>query len=102
MDSGEIRLMASSILISPRPASKDLLKQVGGMGKKVTWQVTGTAVFENRIWAARVAPVPETEKYYTNDQTPFVVLAVTERYRCYRGDQDSELAACSSRKSLHL
>jgi hypothetical protein len=76
IDTGEIRLMASSILISPRPASTSLLNQVGGFGKKVTWQVTGTAVFEGRIWAARVAPVPETEKYYTKDQTPLVVLAV--------------------------
>ena len=76
IDSGEIRFMASSILISPRPASRGLLVQVGGLGKKVTWQVTGTAVFEGRIWAARVAPVPETEKHYTNDQTPFVVLAL--------------------------
>ena len=76
IDSGEIRFMASSILISPRPAPRSLLTQVGGMGKKVTWQVTGTSVFEGRIWAARVAPVPETEKYYTNDHTPFVVLAL--------------------------
>jgi HAD domain family 1 in Swiss Army Knife RNA repair proteins len=76
IDTGEIRLMASSILISPRPAPRSLLNQVGGFGKKVTWQVTGTAVFEGRIWAARLAPVPETEKYYTPDQNPFVVLAL--------------------------
>jgi len=81
IDSGEIRLMASSILISPRPASRSILHQVGGIGKKVTWQVTGTSVFEGRIWAARVAPVPETEKHYTNDQTPFVVLALRQGTR---------------------
>lgn len=76
IDTGDVRLMAASILISASPASRHVLNQVGGKGKKLTWQVTGTSVFEGRIWAARVAPVPETENYYTKDQTPLVVLAL--------------------------
>ncbi|ERF68884.1 hypothetical protein EPUS_04536 [Endocarpon pusillum Z07020] len=81
IDSSDIRLMANSILIAPRPPNRQTLDKVGGKGKKVTWQVTGTAVFENKIWAARVAPVPETEKYYTNDPVPVVVLAVRKGAR---------------------
>ncbi len=81
IDSSDVRLMANSILIAPRPPNRQTLDKVGGKGKKVTWQVTGTAVFENKIWAARVAPVPETEKYYTNDPVPVVVLAVRKGAR---------------------
>lgn len=46
------------------------------MGSKTTWEVTGTAVFENKIWAACVQPVPATKKYYTENPVPIVVLAL--------------------------
>lgn len=81
IDSSDIRLMANSILIAPRPPNRQTLDKVGGKGKKVTWQVTGTAVLENKIWAVRVAPVPESERYYTNDPVPIVVLAVRKGAR---------------------
>lgn len=81
IDSSEIRLMANSILIAPRPPNRQLLDKVGGKGKKLKWQVAGTAVFENKIWAARVVPIPEAEKYYTNDPVPVVVLAVRKGAR---------------------
>ncbi|KIV82141.1 hypothetical protein PV11_04269 [Exophiala sideris] len=80
IDSGEVRLLASSILITPYVPRKDVLKKVGGYGKKVTWQVTGYARFEDRIWAARVAPVAETQ-IYTQDPTPLVVLAIRKGSR---------------------
>ena len=80
-DSNDLKYMANSILISPRPASKTLLDKVGGMGKKLTWQVTGTGVFENRVWAARLAPVPYTEKFHTENPEPVVVLAVRKGAR---------------------
>lgn len=73
--------MANSILITPRPAPRSILDRVGGMGKKVTWQVTGTAVFENKVWAARVEPTSPTERYYTENPSPIVVLALRKGAR---------------------
>jgi len=80
IDSGEVRLLASSILIAPFYPRKDLIKKVGGRGKKVTWQVTGFTKYEDRIWAVRVAPVSETQ-IYTQDPTPLVVLAIRKGSR---------------------
>ncbi|KAI9797239.1 MAG: hypothetical protein M1835_001595 [Candelina submexicana] len=77
----EVKILANNILITPRPCPKSILDKVGGIGKKFTWQVTGTAVFENKIWAARVSPVPETERYYTENPVPMVVLAVRKGAR---------------------
>ena len=81
IDSGDVRYMANSILITPRPAPRSILDRVGGMGKKVTWQVTGTAVFENKVWAARVEPTSSNEKYYTENPSPVVVLALRKGAR---------------------
>lgn len=81
IDSGDLKLLASSILISPKPAPRHILDKVGGKGKKVTWQVTGVAKFEDRIWAARVEPVSEKERIHTQDPTPFVVLALRKGTR---------------------
>ncbi|RKF64894.1 putative tat pathway signal sequence protein [Erysiphe neolycopersici] len=72
----EVKIFANNILISSRPASDSILERVGGMGNKISWEVTGTAVFENKIWAARVRPVPGTRKYYTENSVPIVVLAL--------------------------
>lgn len=80
IDNGEVRFMASSILITPFYPRKDILNKVGGRGKKVTWQVTGVAKFEDRIWAARVSAVGETQ-IYTQDHTPTVVLAIRKGSR---------------------
>ncbi|KAE8351254.1 hypothetical protein BDV28DRAFT_158920 [Aspergillus coremiiformis] len=80
-DSNELKYMANSILITPRPAPRSILDKVGGLGKKLSWQITGTAVFEHRVWAARLTPVPATEKYYTENPHPVVVLAVRKGAR---------------------
>lgn len=80
-DSNEMKYMANSILISPRPASRSILDKVGGMGKKLRWTVTGTGVFENKIWAARVLPVSGSERYHTENRVPFVVLAMRKGAR---------------------
>ncbi|KIV96152.1 hypothetical protein PV10_00055 [Exophiala mesophila] len=80
IDSGEVRLFASSILIAPYYPKQDLVTKVGGRGKKVTWQVTGVAKYEDRIWAARVAPVTETP-IVTQDPVPLVVLAMRKGSR---------------------
>ncbi|KIW15087.1 hypothetical protein PV08_07874 [Exophiala spinifera] len=80
IDSGEVRLLASSILIAPFIPKKSLVKKVGGRGKKVTWQVTGFTKYDDRIWAARVAPVSETQ-IVTQDPIPLVVLAIRKGSR---------------------
>ena len=80
IDNGEVRLLASSILITPYYPRNDILKRVGGRGKKVTWQVTGIAKHGDSIWAARVSPVNETN-IYTQDPTPVVVLAIRKGAR---------------------
>ncbi|KAJ5469673.1 hypothetical protein N7539_009291 [Penicillium diatomitis] len=74
-DSRDLKYMANSILISPRPATPATLNQVGGKGKKVTWQVTGLGVFDHKVWAARVAPVPSTEPVHAENSPPSIVLA---------------------------
>ena len=73
IDSSDVRLMANSILISPHRPSPTMLDRVGGKGKHMTWQVTGVACLENRIWAAKVQKVGEG-KVYTHDPNPVVVL----------------------------
>lgn len=71
----EVKMLANSILITPRPAPPSILDKVGGIGAKMMWRVTGTSCLENRVWAARVQPAVPGTKIYTENQTPFVVLA---------------------------
>lgn len=81
MPDSELKFLANNVLITPRPCQNSILEKVGGMGSKTTWQVTGTAVFENKIWAARVRPVPETTKYYTENPVPIIVLVLRKGAR---------------------
>ena len=76
MPDTEMKFLANNVLITPRPCPASILEKVGGMGSTTTWQVTGTAVFENKIWAACVQPVPHNKKYYTENPVPIVVLAL--------------------------
>ncbi|KKY27324.1 putative tat pathway signal sequence [Phaeomoniella chlamydospora] len=82
VDTGEIKLLASSILISPRPIDQvpsSILSKAGGIGKKVLWQVTGTGILDNKVWAARLLPIGlrNGETIHTMDGgTPVCVLAV--------------------------
>ncbi|KAJ6157802.1 hypothetical protein N7470_005394, partial [Penicillium chermesinum] len=80
-ESNDLRYMANNILIVPRPASQSVLAKAGGMGKKVTWKVTGTAAYENRVFAARVEPVPSTEQYFSENDPPLIVLAARKGAR---------------------
>ncbi|KAL2356121.1 hypothetical protein BJ546DRAFT_969959 [Cryomyces antarcticus] len=73
---GEVRFLANNILITPRPAPKSILDKVGGIGNKVTWRVTGTAVLEGKLWAAKVQPVSDLVSYYSENPTPTIVLAL--------------------------
>jgi hypothetical protein len=81
MPDTEMKFLANNVLITPRPCPDSILEKVGGMGSKTTWEVVGTAVYENKIWAASVRPVPESKKYYTENPVPIVVLALRKGAR---------------------
>jgi hypothetical protein len=72
----ELKHHANNILITPKSCPPHILKKVGGIGARMTWEVTGTACLDNSIWAASVAPVPSTAKYHTDNPIPLVVLAL--------------------------
>lgn len=71
----DIRYLGNSIVITPRACPNHLLQKVGGIGKKMTWRVTGLSCLWDKIWAARVEPVPATEKYHSQNKPPILVLA---------------------------
>ena len=73
--------LANSILISARPPSAFVLKKIGGWGSKQKWQVTGIGNFDNKIWAARVAPVPVNSTIHVETPVPLIVLAMTRNAR---------------------
>ncbi|KAI9676906.1 MAG: hypothetical protein M1817_006745 [Caeruleum heppii] len=81
MPDTDIRYLGNNILITPRPCPRTLLDKVGGIGHRLSWQVTGTAIFENKIWAASVRPVPDTARYHTENKTPIVILALRKGAR---------------------
>jgi len=77
----ELKYHANNIMICPRPCPASILDKVGGMGSKMRWEVTGTACFENSIWAACLKPVPSTAKFHTDNPSPLVVLALRKGAR---------------------
>ncbi|KAF2862201.1 hypothetical protein K470DRAFT_275548 [Piedraia hortae CBS 480.64] len=70
-----LRVLANNVLIAPRPATKSMLHKVGGVGAKMRWRITGIGSLQDRLWAARVAPVPPDAQIYTDNKTPVIVLA---------------------------
>ncbi|KAH8668921.1 hypothetical protein BX600DRAFT_435433 [Xylariales sp. PMI_506] len=72
----DLKVHGNNIMICPRPCPQSILDKVGGMGAKMRWKVTGTACFENSIWAAAVEPVPPNARYHTDNPSPLVVLAL--------------------------
>ncbi|KAF7546788.1 hypothetical protein G7Z17_g8173 [Cylindrodendrum hubeiense] len=77
----ELKYHGNNILICPRPCPASILEKVGGMNSKMKWEVTGTACFENSIWAACLRPVPATAKFHTDNPSPLVVLALRKGAR---------------------
>jgi hypothetical protein len=77
----DVRYLANSILITPKPCPKSILDKVGGIGAKMRWRVTGVSCFENKLWAARVEPVVRHAKFYSENPNPTVVLAVRKNGR---------------------
>lgn len=103
MPESEMKFHANNILITPRPCNNSILEKVGGMGNKITWEVTGTAVFENRIWAAQVQPVPETQKIYTDNPVPIVVLALRKGAKPIdAGENQGSILVTEGRKGAKL
>jgi hypothetical protein len=78
---GDLKRHANNIMICPRPCPPAILEKIGGLGSKMTWEVTGSACFENTIWEACVKPVPATAKFHTGDPVPLVVLALRKGAR---------------------
>lgn len=72
----ELKYHANNIMITPKACPPHILKKVGGMGAKMTWEVKGVACLDNSIWAASVQPVPPTAKYHSDNPVPLVVLAL--------------------------
>ena len=70
-----LRIVANNVLITPRPMTDTIKEKVGGMGAKVTWKVVALGTYENKVWAARVEPVPVTARFWTESNAPHVVLA---------------------------
>ncbi|KAM9885545.1 tat pathway signal sequence [Verticillium dahliae] len=77
----ELKFHANNILICPRPCPASILDKVGGMGAKMKWEVTGTACYENSIWAACLRPLPPNAKFHTDNPSPLVVLALRKGAR---------------------
>ena len=75
MPETDVKFLANNILITFGPAQPAILNKIGGIGYKQTWQVTGFASLDSRIWAARVSPVPPISVYHTDNHVPFVLLA---------------------------
>lgn len=74
--SHDVRQLGNNILISPRPAPDNILQKVGGLGHRVRFRVTHTAVLENKLWAARVAPTDSSIQVHSENPVPLVVLAL--------------------------
>jgi hypothetical protein len=80
-DNSEVKPLANIILISPRPAPKSILERVGGLGKKLSWRVTGIGHWDSKLWAVRVQPVSEHEPFYTESSVPIIVLGLRKGAR---------------------
>ncbi|KAL6721142.1 hypothetical protein ACLMJK_000242 [Lecanora helva] len=75
MNENEVKFLANNILITFGPAHARLLEKVGGLGYRQKWQVIESGSWDNRVWAARVAPLPSTGQYHTENSSPFILLA---------------------------
>ena len=72
----DIQYLANNVLICARSAPQHILDRVGGIGNEVHWRVTGLSALEGKLWAARVAPVSDHARVYTENPTPLVILAM--------------------------
>ncbi|KAI1468361.1 uncharacterized protein F4812DRAFT_458797 [Daldinia caldariorum] len=75
-DVTDLKYLANTILITPRPCPKNILDKIGGMNSKMKWEVVDIGSLQGNIWAARVRPVPANATYHTDNPSPSVVLGL--------------------------
>lgn len=49
----DVKLMANSVLITPRPAPLSVLSRAGGLGAKLEFEVVGLGQLDEKVWAAK-------------------------------------------------
>lgn len=62
---GEVKLLGNSVLITPKPATRTVLRKTGEMGTRVEFEVASTGCWEGKVWAACVRPVNPKIRIYT-------------------------------------
>jgi len=83
---GEYKFFANNVLILPRPANDATLDKVGGIGRKQMWQVKSIGAFEkDKLYAARVVPVPADSMVHTWSDPPNIVLT------CRKGTKTTDV-----------
>ncbi|KAI0381366.1 hypothetical protein F5Y04DRAFT_280898 [Hypomontagnella monticulosa] len=80
-DVTDLKYLANTILITPRPCPKSILDKIGGMNAKMKWEVVDIGTFHGNVWAARVRPVPADAPYHTDNPYPSVVLGLRKGAR---------------------
>ncbi|KAI2467357.1 hypothetical protein F4781DRAFT_433489 [Annulohypoxylon bovei var. microspora] len=75
-DVKDLKNLANTILITPRPCPQHILDKIGGLNSKMKWEVTDLGSYQSNLWAARVRPVPANATYHTDNQSPSVVLGL--------------------------
>lgn len=93
-----LKFHGNTIMICPRPCPPALLKKVGGMGSKMLWEVTGTACYENSIWAACLKPVPGNATFHSENPVPLVILAIKKGSRAVEAGKINMWAALPPEK----
>ncbi|KAK8254659.1 hypothetical protein HDK77DRAFT_478309 [Phyllosticta capitalensis] len=73
---GEIRLHAEEIFICRGTCQSRQLQRVGGIGNVQHWRVVATGSLDDKIWAARVEPVPATTNNNNYSSKRHIVLAM--------------------------
>ncbi|KAL9620914.1 MAG: hypothetical protein Q9160_004567 [Pyrenula sp. 1 TL-2023] len=96
VDTKEVKFLASSISVAAHEPSDATLDRLGGYGRKIKWQVIGTAVWENKIWAAKCTPLidDEVDRQRISDacdcRFPVIVLALKKGNKPIEADRIRE------------
>ena len=67
-------ILANTILITLGTCPAPVLDKIGGMGHKQTWQITSMGVYDLKIWAARVVPIPSNSAIHTDNSVGTIVV----------------------------
>lgn len=74
----QLKWLGNNIMISPRPASRNIMQKVGGIGAKMRWRIVGRGQYERRAWAIRVEPAIAGAQVYTENRPAYVVVALNQ------------------------